>query len=152
MYEPQHPTWRVLVNLARIAQDRPTHSAVQDLDIVTKMAKPETITVAARPTAVPEADRDHIDESTRPPGWVEVLRRHDLLAAQCIDQVMAWDGGNDLPFGNIEQIKLDTPHAVKWAARLERVSWMLAHRLLGNRDEFVEFLVDPITDAPVARR
>jgi hypothetical protein len=29
---------------------------------------------------------------------------------------------------------------------------MLAHRLLGDRGEFVEFFVDPITDAPVARR
>jgi hypothetical protein len=150
MYEPDHPTSRILVNLARIAQRRPSDSSAQDLDIVRRTVRPNTTVVAARPTAVPDADRDDIDEQTRRIGWLEILHRRDVLAEQCIEQLKIWDNGRDLPFGNVEQIRVNSAHAREWAARLQSVPRTIAHRLLGDSAEHAETFIDPLTDAPVA--
>jgi hypothetical protein len=150
MYDPQHATARVLVNLARIAQQRATESAVQDLDILDSLIAPGTTVVAARPMPVPDADRSEIDDRTRRVAWSEILHRRDTLAQQCIDQVKQWDGGTDLPFGNVQQVKVDRPHAIEWAKRLESSQRTTAHRLLGNQDHDETF-VDPLTDTPVVR-
>ncbi|HKR50580.1 MAG TPA: caspase family protein, partial [Pseudonocardiaceae bacterium] len=98
VFDPEHPTHRTLLNLARVAQARNTASALRDLDLlrqkISRGPHPEATTaIAAVPMPVPTADRNDLDPMVRRAGWLEVLGRSDTLSMQCVREAHAWDHG-----------------------------------------------------------
>ncbi|MCA2216905.1 hypothetical protein [Jidongwangia harbinensis] len=152
LYEADEAASQTLVHLVRVAQHRNTESAKRFLEILSRCAAPDAVTVAAYPVDVPEAEREDLDSTVRRAGWIDILRRTDAFADLCVVEMMNWDGGEDSPFGNSEQIRLDRPHGAEWARRLEPIGRTAAHRLLGDPSEFVETLEDPLTGAPAVRK
>lgn len=152
LYDADEPASRALVHLTRVVQYRDTASAKRDLEILAGCAASGAVFIAAHPLDVPETHREDLDPVIRRAGWLDILHRTDALADQCVSELMLWDGGKDSPFGLREQIELSQPHGAEWAQRLERVDRTAAHRLLGDPSDFLETLVDPLTDAPVARK
>lgn len=148
--EDGSPAQRVLVNLVRITQHRETESAARNLQTLAKWTDASTVTVAARPMAVPDAD--DLDLGTRRAGWLEILARDDTLAAACIREKMMWDHGADFPFGNAETVNPDeSPLAAEWAGRLIPAPRTAAFDQLDPHQAAAETLTDPETDAPVIR-
>lgn len=151
--EDGSPAQRVLVNLVRVAQHRETASAARDLRILAECTDASTVTVAARPMAVPDAGADDLDPGTRRAGWLEILARDDTLAAACVREKMMWDHGKDFPSGNAETVNPEeSPLAAEWAGRLIPAPRTAAFDQLDPRQAAAETLTDPATDAPVIRR
>lgn len=149
-YEDGHPAARTLINLARICADRATSSALGDLEILTANTSADTVVVAARPMAVPSAERDDLDVHQRRAGWLDVLSREDTLAQHCVRELKKWDSGRDLPYGQIERADPSRPHVAEWARRLQRCTRTAAFEIFHSRDG--DTFIDPQTDAPVLRR
>ena len=149
--EQGSPAQRVLLNLAQTWQSRASVDAEQDLQIVNKATKPETMTVAAVPLQVSRVDLDDLEESVRRAGWLEILGREDNLAAECTRQKVMWDGGADFPSSNPETIDPDDTYGREWAQRLIPAPRTAAIEVLDPRKSALEILVDPETDASAIR-
>lgn len=155
-FDSEHPAHRTLLNLARVAQHRVTAAALQDLHILHESITHDSdldvpTAIAATPLPVPEAAREDLDPTTRRAGWLDILARADTLSVQCVREVYAWDGGQDLPFSNPEEIDPTTPPGSEWAQRLHPIPRTAAFELIdyhGGGDT----LTDPATDAPAVRR
>ncbi|ONH25785.1 hypothetical protein BL253_26820 [Pseudofrankia asymbiotica] len=149
-YEEGHPAARTLLNLARICADRSAAGALTDLETLATMTNADTVVVAARPMLVPSADREDLDVHQRRAGWLDVLSREDTLARHCVRELKSWDGGRDLPFGQIERADPSRPHAAEWANRLQRCARTAAFEIFHTQDG--DAFIDPETDAPALRR
>ncbi|WP_280381392.1 hypothetical protein [Nocardia wallacei] len=139
---------RVLMAVVRKGQLAETKSAQAELELD---GREQWIDVAAVPMPVPEPEK--LDEATRRAGWLEILSRDDTLAHAVVEEYRAWDGGDALPFSKFCDI---TPASVlgrEWAARLRPLARRTAAFAVVAVDgqQAVEYLVDPETDAPVAR-
>lgn len=154
------PAHEVLLHMARITQFRSTADALLDLEILAKCEQrviglgrhqDDVTVVAAYPLPVPEFDDETVDEQRRRAGWLEILDRTDQLAAECVREVIMWDGGADFPFSNPERIDPTTEYGAEWAARLEPIERTAAFELI-DFDGQDETLTDPETSAPVARQ
>lgn len=103
-FDSGHPAHHTLLHLARVALYRSAQSAESELRTMQKAlarrpVPAHTTTVTAAETMpVPAADREDLFETTRRAGWLEILARTDTLATQCVAEVLAWDGGKDLPY------------------------------------------------------
>ncbi len=148
-YEDSHPAARTLLNLARICQHRSTEAALHNLEILDRTSDADTAVVAARPMAVPPTECEDLDVHQRRAGWLDVLSRADTLAADCVRELMKWDGGKDLPFGQIEDADPSRPHVAEWASRLKPSPHTAAFEIFGSRHGVT--LIDPATDAPALR-
>lgn len=160
MFEPSHPTHRTLLNLVRVAQERGTRDARDDLRILAETTEtaPElrvpTVVVAAEPLVIGnlDADGDDVDATTRRIGWLELLGRSDTLSWQCVQEIAAWDGGSNFPFSGLEDVDQDTAHGREWASRLEPLDKRSAAFAVLGSETTGDLLVDPITEAPAVRR
>ncbi|RVX39157.1 hypothetical protein EDD27_1504 [Nonomuraea polychroma] len=148
------PAQQVLVNLARIAQHRASTSAEGDLQMLADAVEPGTTVVAAIPLNVPDVDSSDLDEAVRRVGWLEILGRDDILALQCVQEAMKWDGGDDFPYSNPETIDTRTTCGAEWARRLVPSTRTAAFEIMHHghwTDGDAGCLIDPETDAPVMR-
>lgn len=162
MFHRDHATHRTLLELVSTVQDRSTASACGDLEILAETAKrqlvgdePATV-LAARPLIIPEhaAPTEELDPTTRRIGWLELLGRRDSLSRECVEQMIAWDGGDDFPFSGVVDIEPGTAHGHEWIARLEPIQEPTAAFVaLGTAgvDWTGPMYQDPATGAPVAR-
>jgi hypothetical protein len=145
------PAQRTLLNLALSWQSRATGDAEQDLDIAQRTATPETLAVAAAPMPTPEVSVADLDEAVRRAGWLEILGRRDHLAALCVRQMMAWNGGSDFPWSNPASIDIKSRFAREWERRLVPAPRTALIDVLDPEHSAIAILMDPETDAPVIR-
>lgn len=179
LFDCEHPTHRTLLNLVRRSQAVAASSALEDINRIGGEfgPDPQTVLVAAEPIAVPDAERDDLDEATRRAGWLEVLSRSDVLAGACVEQVRIQDGGADFPASHPTRLKhVSSRWEREWTARLAPAAQTAAHSQLNLDDEDLDddldedldedlddaeareggevgaaTMVDPATDAPVVR-
>ncbi|MBV8995882.1 MAG: hypothetical protein JO287_19750 [Pseudonocardiales bacterium] len=156
VFDDNHPAQRTLLNLARVAQAQNTTSALRDLDIVheaiNRESHPkETTAIAAVPMPVPNADREDLDTAVRRAGWLAILSRCDTLSVQCVREARAWDGGQDFPFSNPEQVDPTQDPGAEWAKRLQPRQRTAAFELMDDNGDG-QTLTDPATDVPAVRR
>lgn len=145
------PAQQVLLNLAQTWHCRAATVARQDLEIVSRTAKPGTTVIAATPVQVPEAHLSDLPESVTRAGWLEILSRRDDLAAGCVRQKMLWDHGDGFPASNPETIDPDSLHGREWAQRLIPAPRTAAIEVLDSRRIATAVFADPETDAAVIR-
>ncbi|WP_326943743.1 hypothetical protein OG439_27720 [Amycolatopsis sp. NBC_01307] len=113
------------------------------------------VRLAALPLEVPAASTDDLPESVRRAGWLEVLARGDVLAVEVVRSLLAWNGGEGLPFCKREDLNPSkSALAREWVDRLvpaphgRTAAFEIA---LSRDDRPVEYLIDPETDSPAAR-
>jgi hypothetical protein len=93
-------------------------------------------------------------------GWTQIVERRDVLAAAVAQLVLAWDGGEDWPAGEIVRFHPDSCRAAaEWTARLRPASagqppTVLERQLLENIHSIdrSELLYDEASGYPAVRR
>ncbi len=137
--------------LARTLRERAASTAQLDLDGVEKCADREAIAVAARPLPADDG-RDQPAEVVRRDAWLNILARDDDLAERCVVGAIAWNGGEDFPFGGVTEIDpVDDEVAARWAALLEPAPGRTAaYAIFDARDDDAQ-LRDPRTGLPAVR-
>lgn len=141
---------RVLLNLARLGQARETEEARLDVEIAVAEGRGERVALAAVP--MPVVDPVEVSEAERRASWLDILSRTDSLAVAATREYLAWDGGTALPYSKFHAIDPTTPVGAEWAARLRPARRTAAYELVDlEPDQVLQYLVDPVTDAPVAR-
>jgi hypothetical protein len=100
----------------------------------------------------PEVSLADLDETVRRAGWLEILDRRDHLAARCVRQMMAWNGGSDFPSSNPASIDLKSRFALEWERRLVPAPRTALTEVLDPEHSAIAVLMDPETDAPVIRK
>lgn len=154
------PAHEALLHLTWVTQRISTNSALSELKSLAQCEqrvvnfgrnKGDVTVIAAHPLPVPEIDDEPVDEQRRRAGWLEILARTDRLAAECVRQVVMWDGGADFPFSNPEQIDPTTEYGAEWAARLKPIERNAAFAIIDS-EECRETLTDPETGALVVRK
>ncbi|MFF4618235.1 hypothetical protein [Nonomuraea jabiensis] len=141
-----------LINMAQVIQHQATEAARDNLRHVQRTADPSTYVIAAEPMDTPAAGRDDIPEDMRRATWLEVLRRTDILAQDCLRVARLWNGGKDLPASRALTFNADTPQAREWNTRLTRCPRNALIDSLDPHHEATETLVDPLTDTFVVRK
>lgn len=111
----------------------------------------DAIAIAGVPTPAIE-EPDELPEDLRRSGWLQVLERTDMLAAQCVEVALQNDGGRDFPYSSLKELD---PHeggllAAEFAARLEPCERTAAFAIFAA-DQLSEPLFDPETGLPVAK-
>ncbi|MFF8279708.1 hypothetical protein ACF05T_26975 [Streptomyces lateritius] len=84
-------------------------------------------------------------------GLAELCARTDEAAVECLEQVSAWSGAEDLPYGGTFNLtrKDITRAAAEWIDRLREVPPTALHQLEGADYDTVGTFVDPVTGSPV---
>ncbi|MFJ7158872.1 hypothetical protein ACIQUQ_28565 [Streptomyces sp. NPDC101118] len=84
-------------------------------------------------------------------GLAELCVRTDEAAVEALEQVSAWSGAEDLPYGGTFNLtrKNVTRAAAEWINRLREVPPTALHRLEGADYDTVGTFVDPVTGSPV---
>ncbi|WP_063043722.1 helix-turn-helix transcriptional regulator [Nocardia pseudovaccinii] len=150
--DPSFPAHQVLVELVQRVQARATRDAHSDIRSVVEDERAQWLQLAAEPMPTPEPAS--LSDAVCRAGWLEVLSRADSLAKTAVREVVAWNGGDSLPYGCRENIAPHDVVAAEWAIRLEPVSRLTAAFELvldDEQDKVAAFLTDPVTDAPVVR-
>lgn len=139
-----------LRHLAHTVQDRATTTAAND-NKLTEENGGAAVSVAAVPLLSERPETEEPDELTLRAGWTRILERTDRLAAQCVREVWAWDGGEFFPFNGIVDVRLrEGGVSQEWVDCLQETKQIAAHEIF---DEWgpVEWLQDPATGIPAAR-
>ncbi len=149
------PAHQVLLQLAHIAQQQSTQSALKDLEILaecqdTVELRASTL-IAVKPLSMTLIHSQPPDEATQRAGWMEILGRADQLATQCVLAARMWDGGASFPYSSSEHVDPTSEYGAEWASRLEPIGRTAAFELI-DYDPGEDTLIDPETDAPVVRR
>lgn len=84
----------------------------------------------AVPLPVPEASEDGLSQAERRAGWLEILGRDGTLAMTCAQEALKWDGGEDFPYSNPEEIDDASAAGAEWASRLESGARTAAFRII----------------------
>ncbi|MET9314332.1 helix-turn-helix domain-containing protein [Kribbella sp. NPDC003505] len=108
--------------------------------------------IAAMPIQADDTEAE-VPEVVRRAAWIEMLKRTDMTAHDCVREMIAWNGGADFPYAAITSIN---PHedksAAEWVRSLEPGdSEMAAYALFDDADQALAHLVDPRTDVPVVQ-
>ncbi|MFE6838355.1 hypothetical protein ACFVFI_26400 [Streptomyces sp. NPDC057705] len=84
-------------------------------------------------------------------GLAELCARTDDLAVECLEQVSAWSGAEDLPYGGTFTLTRTevTRAAAEWINRLRDVPPTALHRVWEEAYDTVGTFVDPATGSPV---
>lgn len=158
MFDRDHAAHYTLLDLVTTVQGRATHSALDDLRTLAEGAERHpsdhgpTGVVAAKPLAVLDYHQlPQIDPTTQRIGWLDLLGRSDTLSWQCIEQIAAWDGGENFPFCGIQNVDPDTAHGREWVNRLEPLDQPTAAFAMFADGRIRDPQCDPLTGAPAYR-
>jgi hypothetical protein len=116
--------------------------------------------IAAVPAPLLRPEDNEPDEMIRRAGWTQIVERRDVLAAAVAQLVLAWDGGEDWPAGEIVRFHPDSCRAAaEWTARLRpalagQPPTVLERQLLENIHSIdrSELLYDEASGYPAVRR
>ncbi|MBF6333483.1 hypothetical protein [Nocardia transvalensis] len=151
MLPPDSAAARVLYNIVRQGEYAAAAGALREVKNIVEDGLQDRVTFAAVPMPVPEPAA--LDEQTRRAGLLEILDREDSLAWEVICQIRAWDGAIDLPASVFVTVDPATSCGAEWRERLRPATRLSATYALATSDlgTVVEYLVDPLTDAPVVQ-
>jgi predicted DNA-binding transcriptional regulator AlpA len=144
---------RTTRTLAKTIQDRATRRALHDIELLSKVADRDSLTLAATPYETSPAD--NIPEDARREGWLQILGRRDELAFDCVRIALQWNSGADFPFSSTTEVRAERGSiAEEWAAALDSgAARTAAYVIFGGREaeEDVKLLHDPAMDVPVIK-
>jgi predicted DNA-binding transcriptional regulator AlpA len=141
---------KALLDLAHTVQERATRSAAND-NALTEKQGGNAIFIAAIPLHSERAESEEPDEVFLRAGWARILERTDRLAAQCVREAWAWNGGQLFPFNGIVDVELhESSVCEEWINALEATKQTAAHEIF-DQWRPVDWLQDPATGIPAAR-